>query len=388
VAAESRDVARTLRATGSLVAQDSADLAPLVSERVVAIPVAVGQHVNKGDILLQLNRTNFELRLRQAQSAEQQAQASVLQAESRLGLTAGAEFDVNKVPEVISARVNADTAKSQAELAASNAKRYAEVLKTGDVSQSSYDQAVHQAQAAADQQRMAEQQYISATNGARQSYQMVVGARASLASSQVQVALAQGDLENTNLRAPFSGYVSNLNVGIGQMVGPQVKVATLVQIDELTARLQVPEGDQSQVKPGLKVLLRVAAYPDRDFAGTVKAIDPAIDAVGRTVTILATVPNSGDLLRPGMFASSRIELPQQEKVVYIPSEAVMTQPGSATASVFVVNGQSVSQKLVRVGTRDGQNVGILSGLDPGAHVAVGNLTQLFDGASVTVRARI
>jgi multidrug efflux pump subunit AcrA (membrane-fusion protein) len=385
--AESRDVARSIRANGTLVSLDSADITPQVSERIVSIPVKVGQHVEKGEVLLQLETANLELRLKQAQAAEQQSRSSVLQAESRLGLTDATAFDVNKVPEVISARVNADTAKSQAELAAANARRYGEVFKTGDISQSQYDQSVHQAQSAADQVRMAEQQYQSAMNTARQSFQMVVGARASNASSQVQVALAQGDLNNAAVKAPFAGYVSNLPVGVGQLVGPQTKIATLVQMDALQARLQTPEAEQSQLRVGLKVVMRVAAYPDRDFVGTVTGIDPAIDATARSITVLALAPNPGAVLRPGMFASARIELPESNKIIYVPAEAVLTQAGSSSSSVFVVDGESVTQKLVRLGARDGKSVGILTGLEPGARVAIGNVSQLFDGASVTIRNR-
>jgi RND family efflux transporter MFP subunit len=385
--AEPRDVARFLRATGTLISRESADITARVGERVVDIPIAVGQRVEKGAVLVNLDKTNLELRLRQAKAAEDQSRSSVLQAESRLGITGGTEFDVNKVPEVVSARVSADTAKSQAALAAANAKRYAEVLRTGDISQSTYDQAVQQAQAAADQVRMAEQQYIGATNMARQSFQMVVGARASYASAQVQVALAQGDLESATVRAPFAGYVSNIPISVGQMVGPSVKVATLVQIDGLQAKLQAPEFEQANLKPGLKVFARVAAWSDREFAGTVTALDPAIDPTGRSITILADMTNPGGLLRPGMFASARIELPQSTKVLYVPAESVVTQAGSSSSSVFVVDGQSVSQKLVRLGARDGQSIGILTGLEPGARVATGNVAQLFDGAPITVRNR-
>jgi multidrug efflux pump subunit AcrA (membrane-fusion protein) len=386
--AESREVPRALRATGTLAADDAADITARVTERVISVAVTAVQHVKEGDVLFELEKGDLQLRLRQAQAAENQARSSVLQSESRLGITNGAAVDVNRVPEVISARVNAETSKSQAASAAANAKRYAEVLKTGDVSQSAYDQAVQQAKAADDQARMAEQQYAIAMNTARQSFEMVVGSRASLASAQVQVAIAQSDVNNATIRAPFAGFVSAVNANVGQFVGPTSKVAALVKIDSLEARLHVPEAEQTNLKPGLKVVARVAAFPDRDFQGTVSAIDPAIDANTRTVTILARIPNPGGLLKPGMFASARIELPQSTKVVYVPADAVMTPSGSNTSSVFVVDGESVSQKLVRLGERDAKSVGIINGLTPGARVAVGNLSQLFDGAPVVVRTRI
>src|SRR5713101_3760739 len=92
VPAEARQVARSLRATGSLAPDDLADIAPQIAEKIIAIPVALGQFVEKGAVLIQLDRVNMELRLRQVKAAEEQAQAALLQAESRLGLTAGAAF--------------------------------------------------------------------------------------------------------------------------------------------------------------------------------------------------------------------------------------------------------------------------------------------------------
>ena len=148
--AEGRDVPRSLRATGNFAADESADIAPQVAEKVIAVPVAVGQFVEKGAVLVQLDRGNLDLRLRQAKAAEDQAQAGLLQAESRLGLTEGRAFDVNQVPEVKSAQAAVDNANSQAALAETNSKRYAEVLKSGDVSQSSYDQAAQQAHQGSD----------------------------------------------------------------------------------------------------------------------------------------------------------------------------------------------------------------------------------------------
>jgi RND family efflux transporter MFP subunit len=304
-----------------------------------------------------------------------------------LGLAAGGAFDVNQVPEVKSAQASVDNAKSQAALSETNAKRYAEVLKSGDVSQSSFDQAAQQARAAGDQARMAEQQYAMAVNATRQSFQMVVGARASLVSSHVQVAFAERDLESTSIRAPFSGYMSSLPVGVGQFVSPPAKVATVVQIDPLVLLLQVPESDQALLRLQLKVLARVAAYPNRDFTGTITAINPAIDNATRMIMISAKLQNPTGLLRPGMFASARIELPESTRVVFVPASAINSESGSNTYSVFVVSGKTVAQKLVRLGERDDRGVGILSGLEPGAQVATSNLAQLFDGAPVSIKNR-
>jgi HlyD family secretion protein len=90
---------RYLRATGSFAADQLTDVSPQVSETVSSVPVRVGMFVQKGDVLAQLDRSNLTLRFGQAKAAEEQAEAALLQAQSRLGLTPGGTFDVDRTPE-------------------------------------------------------------------------------------------------------------------------------------------------------------------------------------------------------------------------------------------------------------------------------------------------
>ncbi len=108
---------------------------------MIATPVDAGAFVKEGQILAKLEDRDAQLRLQAALASEQQAEASLRQAESHIGLTEGGKFDANNVPEVLSAKASYDSSVAQAKMSEADAQRYDALIKTGDVSQSAYDKA-------------------------------------------------------------------------------------------------------------------------------------------------------------------------------------------------------------------------------------------------------
>jgi len=139
VPAENRTVEASVQVTGSFVAKETSDVAPETGGRVIQTPVDVGDFVKRGQVIARLEDRDAKLRLDQAAAAEQQSEASLRQAQSRIGLGQNQQFNPDNVPEVLSAKANADSAVAQARLAEADAQRYANLLKTGDVSQSAYE---------------------------------------------------------------------------------------------------------------------------------------------------------------------------------------------------------------------------------------------------------
>ncbi len=134
--AVSREVPADFEETGTFVADESSDIAPLVAGRVISTPVDVGARVTQGQIICELDHRDAELKLQQARAQLQEANAGVRQAQSRIGWVSG-EFDPTRVPEVAAALANYQSALAQAKLAAADAQRYANlVVATGDVSRS------------------------------------------------------------------------------------------------------------------------------------------------------------------------------------------------------------------------------------------------------------
>ena len=151
VRAVARQVSSSVQVTGSFLAEESSDVAPPAAGRVIATPVDVGAFVQEGQILAKLEDRDAQLRLQAALASEQQADASLRQAESRIGLAKGGKFDANNVPEVLSAKASYDSAMAEAKMSEADAERYDALIKTGDVSQSAYDKARTQADTAKQQ---------------------------------------------------------------------------------------------------------------------------------------------------------------------------------------------------------------------------------------------
>jgi RND family efflux transporter MFP subunit len=351
-AAIEQPISRFIRVTGSLTAEEQADVAAEVAGRIVATPVERGQRVAEGGELVRLSPAEAE-----AQLAE--AEANAAQIAARLGLTGDAAFSPDQVPEV-------QNAKAALALAQSEFTRIESLLEQRVVSQSEFDQRRTQLDAA-------RQQYEAARNGAAQQYQALQAARA-------RVTLARKAVADTTVRAPFAGLVAGRAVSVGDYVTKGTTVATVVRVNPLRVKLTVPEQFVSAVAVGQPVSFEVDAYPDRRFDGTIKYVSPALESNQRALTVEAVVSNPGDLLKPGFFASARVQQATQTPAVLVPASAVRTSNG--TSRVFVIAGDHVEERIVTVGDRLDDRIEITSGLAAGERVATTHVDQLNDGTKV------
>ncbi len=382
VQAETRQVAAAVQVTGSFVSRESSDVAPQTGGRVTQTPVDVGDFVKEGQIIARLEGEDAKLRLDQAVAAEQQAEASLRQAQSRIGLGQGEQFNPASVPEVLSAKANSDSAAAQAKLAEADAQRYGNLLKTGDVSQSAYEKYRTQADTAQAQANAARQQYEAMLNSARQNYQGVLTAQASLSGMRAQGAMARKAVDDTLVRAPFAGYISSRPIAAGQYVGVNSKIATLLRITPIRLELQVPESNSPQMRLSVPVEASVPGYPGRTFQGKVTAINPSVDPSSRTFVVVAEFPNTDLALKPGMFATARILLPGSSQGLFVPSAAVLTDATTNSSQLFFIRDGRARVAVVQLGATDRGQVEILSGISPNAIIATDHLGDLYDGQTV------
>ena len=380
--AEGREVPSFIQSTGSLVAQETSDVASQTSGQVVATPVSVGAFVRQGDVIARLNDRDARLRLLQAQAGVQQAIAGVRQAEARLGLRPGGNFVASSIPEVRAASSNLEQAQAQLRLAEANEKRYRELVETGDVALSVYDQYRTQRDTARAQVNAARQQQEAAVNTARQSNQAIQTAQSAVESARAQVAIAQKAVADAVIRAPYGGYVSNRPIAVGEYVTPSAIVATVLRTNPIKLQLQVQEAEVPFITPGMGVSLEVDAHRDRKFAGQVTAVNPAIDPVSRAATVEAAIENGDNALRSGMFATARIVRKGGSRAVYVPRSAVVSDQNTQSYRVFVIDKDTAKLRVVQIGTEEGDTVQIISGVNADETVATSNLQQLFEGARV------
>ena len=210
-------------------------------------------------------------------------------------------------------------------------------------------------------------------------------AQASLAAGRAQLALAQKALDDTLIRAPIAGYVTDRPINVGEYVGTNAKIATLVRANPIKLQLQIPGSAAAGVGLGMRVTVHVEGYTDRDFEGKITALNPAFDPNSRSMLAEARFENPKMELRPGMFATARILLPAGEQAIFVPKSAVLVDPSMNSAEVFVLQNGKARVRVVRIGQAEGDSVRILSGVSPGEAVATSGLQQLYDGAGVKSR---
>jgi RND family efflux transporter MFP subunit len=380
----SRELAMAITANGSFIAPQSAGIAPETEGVVAQTLVDVGSYVAQGAVLVRLKSDAAEIRLRQAEAGMQQSAAALEQAKVRTGT------QIDTAPEVLAARANLEAAEADFQLAQAEQARAQNLLKTGDVSRSNYQR--QQAALAQSQARLnaVKQQYESARNAARQDVAGVRSAEAMLASAKMQVDLARKALNDTLVRAPFSGFVSARLVNVGEFVGPQAKVVTLDKVQPIKLQLQVAETELTNVKVGQTVSARADSYPDREFSGRISAVNQAINPQSRAFAVEVTFDNRGNELKPGLFATARIEQGKRRTVLVLPKSAVQTDSRTDSDRVWVLEkdgagGEKVRLRVVHVVESEGASVLVDSGVVAGDRVAVGfAANSLFDGLSVKV----
>jgi len=353
--AAEQPITRFLKVTGTLAAEEEAEVAAEIQGRVIATPVERGTRVAEGADLIRIAPAEA-----QAQAAE--AEANAAQIEGRLGLEGGVEFNIDRVPEVANARATLTLAQSDFDRAR---MLYEKKL----LSQAEFDQRSAQAE-------VARRQFDIARNTSLQQYQALLAARA-------RVVLARKALADTVVRAPFAGVVGQRLVSVGDYVTRGTKVASVLRTSPLRVQLTVPEQFSAGVAVGRAVSFEVEASPGRTFTGQVRYVSPALQTDSRTLVVEAVVPNGDGTLKPGSFATASIEQASHQPGLLVPAAAVRTVAG--TSRVYVVIGDHVEERIVTVGQQVGDGAEITSGLKAGEVVAASNVAQLADGARVVTK---
>ena len=219
----------------------------------------------------------------------------------------------------------------------------------------------------------------------------VDAAQATYDQANAGIAKTEAIISQKRVRAPFDGELGVRHVEVGQFLTAGTQIVSLTDLSELYANFTVTEKDSAQLKVGQTVRVLVDAYPGRAFEGKITAIEPQIATDTRNIRVQATIANPDHILKPGMFATTTVVLPDKPAVVTVPETAVdYTLYGD---SVFLITEKkeddgktslTAVRTFVRTGNRINGRAEILSGLKAGDRVvAVGQL-KLQTGAAVAI----
>ncbi len=348
-------VGSILDASGYVVALRDAIVSGKSIYKVNEMLVQQGENVKAGQIIARLDDSNVRAALVQTEAQVKQAQAAL-----------------------VAARV---AAEDERPIFLRDQKELAEGLispDTFDATKSSYDADV----AAAD---------VAAQN---------------LAVAQAAVLVNQRYEDDTVIRSPFDGVVTAKNAQPGQIVSPDFSggggLAEIVDMNSLEVDVDVSENYISRVYPHQPATITLDAYPDWHIPAEVIAIIPTADKSKATVQVrvgfkqkdprvlpqmgarVSFLADASSAAAPGAGSSPANASAAAGTTVAVPSAAVETNGDSSTGTVFVIDGATVEGHAVRLGARNGDSQWILSGLDPGASVAIGDFTKLHDGARIRI----
>lgn len=211
--------------------------------------------------------------------------------------------------------------------------------------------------------------------------QMLVAA-SDLETAQANLADAQKQVADACVVSPVDGLVANRQVTGGQMLAAGSTAMTVEQMGEVYVTCQIEQQYVSYVTPGLAVEVRVDAYPDRVFTGTVEIVNPAADKDNRMFLVKARVPNADFALKPGMFVHVSVK-DQPETILLVPKNCVQTKKG--LSYLYIVADGKAKRVRVELGDDVGDNVQVVSGLEDGAQVILDQIDRLQDGRAVAVQ---
>lgn len=344
---------------GTLVADEESSVTSIVSGRVVAVHVERGSKVEAGAPLVDLRDVDYRL---QAKAAK----AQVDQARARLGM--GKRDAVPKATDLPDVQV----AQSDMELAESDLKRTEKLAADGILSEQELETARTRAASA-------RERYQSAINSAQVAVSSLQAARTTLEQAATSA-------DETVVRAPFAGEIADRMVSVGEYVSPQSPLLTLVRTDPLRIELSVPQQHLRDVQPGQKVTLVVDALPDQTFDATVRYVSASVNRDTRALSVEAIVPNATGVLRPGLFATARLQTGGEELVAEVPATAVHVEAG--VARVFVIVDDVVQERVVSIAERTAEKVTLAEGLAEGDVVATDSLEKLADGVKVVPQGEL
>ena len=250
------------------------------------------------------------------------------------------ELDTQKL------RARVAEAEGTFELAEINRERYIKLFESNTVSQQEFDQA------------MSRYSVLSAT-----------------------LALRRRQLDDSILRAPFSGVVGYRRVSPGQFIQQGETITTLVDTNPIKADFQVPERFLGELRINQEISINVPAYPMEKFSGNVYFIAPEVAQETRTVFVRATIDNTSERLKPGMFGNLELVLQVKEKALVIPESALITQ-GNKIQVMVVGSDNTVQVNYVTTGLRLDGEVEITDGLNIGERVITEGHQKVESGSKV------
>ena len=220
-------------------------------------------------------------------------------------------------------------------------------------------------------------------------------AEAQQKSTEAKVGEIRATIERKIIRAPFSGILGIRQINLGQYLAAGQAIVSLQSLNPIYVNFGVPQQEANRVRTGGVLKITCDDLPGVSFTGRVSAIDSVVNEATRNIQVQATLPNPRERLRPGMFVQVSVGVGQSSDVIALPASAINYAPYGD--SVFIVSDlkdpkgvtyRGVRQQFVKVGSARGDQIAVISGVNPGEEVVTSGVFKLRNGAKVQVNNKV
>lgn len=386
---EARDVDRVVETTGSLLAWQEVTLNTAVPGTVAKLLVDLGDRVNAGQVVAELDQREFVLAVRQADAALRAARDGLARAHARVEASRANLAQVRESRKTWEAnlrrwKVATEEARLNLERSRVLVDRQLIAQRDLDSARTQFESTMAQYEAAQVEMGQYPQRVRVAEAELQSELSAVQVAEAEVSRREAEVGMAQKRRGDATLRAPIAGAIARRHVNPGESARENTAIFTIVRSDPLKYSGVVAEHAALEIRSGQTVRLEVDPVPGRVFTGRVTRVSPAVDVANRTVLLEAEVPNAEAMLRPGLFARGVVATRRDTGIAFAPEAAISYFAGITKA--FVVTDGKAAERLVKAGRKQDGMVEVLEGLRPNEVVATSALAQLYDGAAVTAQA--
>jgi RND family efflux transporter MFP subunit len=349
------DLMISLRSPGEAVADDQVIIKAEVAGVVKTLNLAESRRVRKGDILLELEDTEYRLDL-------ESAEADRLKNLSDLLLEKQFDTSDESTPET-----EAALRKAREDLETTRLR-----FRNGEISQAEFEKGAKDFELALIESGEKKEEIMAAAKG--------------LTQAEIRVKKAQIALDKTVIKAPFSGIVYDVKINPVERVSPGAELFSLVNIDRVQVHAKVLESEVGKMQVGRTADLKFSAYPDKNFTGRVTAISPIINPEDKTCNVIISVANPKQEIKPGMHAEVEIVTEIHRNKLIIPQDAILVREGRKLA--FIVQEGLAKWRYITIGLENEEFAEVLEGQSSTEGISDGDMVIIEGHLTLAHDARV
>lgn len=357
---------------GTVLPLQEVIVTPKVAGKIEKIFVKEGDFVKAGNVLVKLEQIDFLLAVKQVEAALGTARANLA------NLLAGTRIEKIEQAKAALHQAQANLTNMEKEY-----QRMKQLAATGAAAQRQLDAALAQYESAIAQVKQAQEQLDMLKKGATE--EEIEISRAQVTQAEAGVAVARKNLEDTTIKAPFSGLITArfVDEGVQVYTAPKTDILKLTDVSRVKVEVPVSERDFPRVKIGTPAEIKLDALAGEIFQGHVTRIIPEINPISRNFNVNMEIPNPTLRLKCGMFASIRLFAGQKETLT-ISREILVTDLVTGVSYAFVVEGDQAVRRRLILGERSGLLIEVLEGLKEGENLVVKGQNRLQHGSKVKI----